>query len=186
MGKKLDRAFDIMRERNKRYLEEQERKNKSESETQGVGDQAKQGVGDQTEQGVGDQTEREVIDSPEQGSSVSPEQVTEEPGARKTEASADETEELDPETREELRRAEEKRRAYQEQNDGAAGAYRIDDRGGDGDPEKKAKEFHDREREQPKLEKGDVPAMIISAILVFGPVFLILFLLLLLAWLFLH
>ena len=37
-----------------------------------------------------------------------------------------------------------------------------------------------------KLEKGDVPAMILSAILVFGPVFLVLFGIFALAWIFLH
>ena len=62
----------------------------------------------------------------------------------------------------------------------------TDDRAGDEtDPEEKAAAFH-RDDDRMKLEKGDVPAMILSAILVFGPVFLVLFGILALAWLFLH
>ena len=62
----------------------------------------------------------------------------------------------------------------------------TDDRARDEtDPEKKAAAFHEDD-DRMKLEKGDVPAMILSAILVFGPVFLVLFGILALAWLFLH
>ncbi|MBE6724198.1 MAG: hypothetical protein E7576_03215 [Ruminococcaceae bacterium] len=58
-------------------------------------------------------------------------------------------------------------------------------------PEEKAKAFHAGEEpgSEPgkvELEKGDLPAMIISALLVFGPVFLVLFGILALAWVFLH
>ncbi len=49
--------------------------------------------------------------------------------------------------------------------------------------EEKAEEFH---REENKLEKGDIPAMILSALLVFGPIFLVLGGILALAWIFLH
>ena len=49
--------------------------------------------------------------------------------------------------------------------------------------EEKAEEFH---REENKLEKGDIPAMILSAFLVFGPIFLVLGGILALAWIFLH
>ena len=52
------------------------------------------------------------------------------------------------------------------------------------DPEDKAKEY--RENNKAELEKGDVPALIISAMIVFGPVFLILAALVVLAWIFLH
>ena len=41
------------------------------------------------------------------------------------------------------------------------------------------------DQEKLPLEKGDVPAMIISALLVFGPVFLILIVIVVLAWIFL-
>lgn len=51
-------------------------------------------------------------------------------------------------------------------------------------PEDKAAAFH--EEEQLKLEKGDLPAMILSAFMVFGPVFLVLAAILALAWIFLH
>ena len=51
-------------------------------------------------------------------------------------------------------------------------------------PEEKAAAFH--EKEQLKLEKGDLPAMILSAFMVFGPVFLVLIAIMVLAWIFLH
>ena len=51
-------------------------------------------------------------------------------------------------------------------------------------PEEKAAAFH--EKEQLKLEKGDLPAMILSAIMVFGPVFLVLIAILVLVGIFLH
>ena len=51
-------------------------------------------------------------------------------------------------------------------------------------PDEKAAAFH--EEEKLKLEKGDVPAMILSAIMVFGPVFLVLLAIVILAWIFLH
>ena len=37
-----------------------------------------------------------------------------------------------------------------------------------------------------ELEKGDLPAMILSAMIVFGPVILILAALVVIAWIFLH
>ena len=123
MGKHLDRAFDIMRERNRRYLEEQKKQN---------GEDMRAPDGEEN----GD------------GQPLTDEQL------------------------EELRQAEEKLRAYREQNDGASGVYRVDE----------AKSG----QEPAKLEKGDVPAMILSAIIVFGPIFLVLIGLFFLAWLFLH
>ena len=51
-------------------------------------------------------------------------------------------------------------------------------------PDEKAAAFH--EEEKLKLEKGDLPAMILSAFMVFGPVFLVLAAILALAWIFLH
>lgn len=46
-------------------------------------------------------------------------------------------------------------------------------------------EYH-RLNDEPGLEKGDIPALILSALLVFGPIILILVLLLTLAWVLLH
>ena len=51
-------------------------------------------------------------------------------------------------------------------------------------PDEKAAAFH--EEEKLKLEKGDLPAMILSALMVFGPVFLVLGAIVALAWIFLH
>lgn len=48
--------------------------------------------------------------------------------------------------------------------------------------EKKAKAFHD---EETGYEKGDLPAIMIAAMLTFGPIFLILGGIIVLAWLFL-
>ena len=142
MGKRTDRAFDIMNERNRRYLEEQKKKDEEAQKS-----------------------------------------------ARQDEGA------LTPEQEEELRQAEEKRRVFQEQNGGGTGVFRYDDPDPDlpesADPdelkeaERKAKEFHEQ-IEPVKLEKGDIPAMILSAILVFGPIFLVLFGILALAWIFLH
>ena len=55
---------------------------------------------------------------------------------------------------------------------------------GDLTPDEKAAAFH--EEEKLKLEKGDLPAMILSALMVFGPVFLVLGAIVALAWIFLH
>ena len=138
MWKKTERAFDVMRERNRRYLEE---KKKEEAEKQ----QRKDG---------------EVSD----GSDVSEEQ----------------------------RIAAEKLRAYREAN-GLDPDAEIPE-GLPGEPEdlspdeaeRRAEEYRQRNEGGVKLEKGDLPAMIIAAFLVFGPVFLVLFGILFLAWLFLH
>ena len=48
----------------------------------------------------------------------------------------------------------------------------------------KADQFHKKEKLE--LEKGDLPALVISAMLVFGPVFLILGIGVVLAWFLLH
>ena len=136
MSKNLDRAFDIMRERNRRYLEQKKAEDAARTDENGKPDEA--------------QTEDEHL-------------------------------------AEELRQAEEKRRAYQEQNSGAAGFYRVPTDGASDDElreaERKAEAFH---AEENKLEKGDLPAMFLSAIIVFGPIFLVLIGLFFLAWLFLH
>ena len=138
MGKRLDRAFEVMKERNRLFLEEAAKK---------------------------DGKTPDSADLPE-----SPED-------------------------EERRRAEEKLRAYREANglpadlpdadlpDGSAdlsGEPLSDERE---EGERKAKEFH---KEELGLEKGDIPALILSAMLVFGPIFLILGGILVLAWIFLH
>ena len=143
MGKRLDRAFEVMKERNRLFLEEAAKK---EGKTPDSAD---------------------LPESPED---------------------------------EERRRAEEKLRAYREANglpadlpdadlpDGPAdlsdkhlsGEHLSDERE---EGERKAQEFH---KEELGLEKGDIPALILSAMLVFGPIFLILGGILVLAWIFLH
>ena len=50
-------------------------------------------------------------------------------------------------------------------------------------PEEKAEAFH---RDEIKLEKGDLPALILSALMVFGPIFLVLIAIVVLAWFFLQ
>ncbi|MBQ5354833.1 MAG: hypothetical protein IIU08_03080 [Clostridia bacterium] len=143
MGKRLDRAFEVMKERNRLFLEEAAKK---------------------------DGKTPDSADLPE-----SPED-------------------------EERRRAEEKLRAYREANglpadlpdaDLPDGPADLSDKHLSGEPlsdereegERKAKEFH---KEELGLEKGDIPALILSAMLVFGPIFLILGGILVLAWIFLH
>ena len=51
-------------------------------------------------------------------------------------------------------------------------------------PEEKAEAFH--RDDEIKLEKGDLPALILSALMVFGPVFLVLIAIVVLAWFFLQ
>ena len=138
MGKRLDRAFEVMKERNRLFLEEAAKK---------------------------DGKTPDSADLPE-----SPED-------------------------EERRRAEEKLRAYREENglpadlpdadlpDGPADLSGEPLSGEREEGERKAKEFH---KEEVGLEKGDIPALILSAMLVFGPIFLILGGILVLAWIFLH
>ena len=143
MGKRLDRAFEVMKERNRLFLEEAAKK---------------------------DGKTPDSADLPE-----SPED-------------------------EERRRAEEKLRAYREANGLPADLPDADLPDGPADlsgehlsgehlsgemeeGERKAKEFH---KEEVGLEKGDIPALILSAMLVFGPIFLILGGILVLAWIFLH
>ncbi len=96
---------------------------------------------------------------------------------------------LTPAEREELKAAEEKARAFREENGRAEGVWRSDTWGSGvadtlEDGERKAREFH-RDENVP-IEKGDVPAMILSALLVFGPIFLVLAGIIALAWFFLH
>ena len=90
---------------------------------------------------------------------------------------------------EELKAAEEKARAFHEANGKTEGVWRSDtwESGVEEtveDGERKAREFH--KDDNLPLEKGDVPALILSALLVFGPVFLVLIGIVVLAWFFLH
>ena len=126
MGKRLDRAFEVMKERNRLFLEEAAKK---------------------------DGKTPDSADLPE-----APED-------------------------EEQRRAEEKLRAYRDENGLPADLSdeHLSDEREEG--ERKAREFH---KEELGLEKGDIPALILSAMLVFGPIFLILGGILVLAWIFLH
>ncbi len=138
MWKKTERAFDVMRERNRRYLEE---KKKEEAEKQ----QRKDGeVSDRSDVSEEQRIAAEKLRAYREANGLDPDAETPEglPG---------EPEDLSPDEAE--RRAEE----YRQRNEGGV-----------------------------KLEKGDLPAMIIAAFLVFGPVFLVLFGILFLAWLFLH
>jgi hypothetical protein len=156
MWKKTERAFDIMRERNRRYIEE---KKKEEAENRAKGDEPSD--------------ESVESDKPDE-SGVS-------------------------ELSEEQRIAAEKLRAYREANgldpdaDIPEGPEGPQPAGGseseDLSPEEaehRAEEYRKKNEDSVKLEKGDLPAMIIAALLVFGPVFLVLFGILFLAWLFLH
>ena len=116
MGKRLDRAFDVMRERNRRSIEKLNQKEQQEQQKQQ------------------DKEENKALNPRDSADSRKWDELT---------------------------------------------------------PEEKAKAFHAGEEpgSEPgkvELEKGDLPAMIISALLVFGPVFLVLFGILALAWVFLH
>ena len=131
MGKRLDRAFDVMRERNRRSIEKLNQQNKQEQQNK---------VRDQEEETV-------PTDRFESGEPA---------GSRDWDA-------LTP---------EEKARAFHAGEKPGNGSGKP----GSGNPEP----------EKLELEKGDLPAMILSALLVFGPVFLVLFGILALAWVFLH
>ena len=137
MWKKTERAFDVMRERNRRYLEEKKKE---------------------------DAEKRERGDEPSDVSDVSEEQ----------------------------RIAAEKLRAYREANGLDPDAKIPEELTGEPEnltpeeAERRAEEYRQRNEGGVKPEKGDLPAMIIAAFLVFGPVFLVLFGILFLAWLFLH
>ncbi|MBO7403965.1 MAG: hypothetical protein J6V24_03300 [Clostridia bacterium] len=96
---------------------------------------------------------------------------------------------LTPEQIEELKAAEEKARAFHETNGKAEGVWRSDtwESGVEEtveDGERKAREFH--KDDKLPLEKGDVPALILSALLVFGPIILVMIGIVVLAWFFLH
>lgn len=125
MGKRLDRAFEVMRERNRRYLEGRKKKE--------------------------DEQRREPGEPQEPEQREQPEHPAEKPW-----------DELTP---------EEKAARFHAENPSSG---KPGERGEPGEPDRI------------ELEKGDVPAMIIAAILVFGPVFLVLFAILALAWLLLH
>ena len=120
MGKKMDKAFEAMRESNRLYLEDMKKKETAENE----------------------------------GEDEAP---------------------LTPEQQAELDAAREKAKAFRDEEDPADLA----------EAEKRAEEFH-RDEDKMPLEKGDIPAMILSALMVFGPIFLILLGILLLAMIFLH
>lgn len=134
MWKKTERAFDIMRERNRRYLEE---KKKEEAEK---GEQGDEPSDVSEEQRIG----AEKLRAYREANSLDPD-------AKIPEELPGEPEDLSPE-----------------------------------EAERRAEEYRKRNKEGVKLEKGDLPAMIIAAFLVFGPVFLVLFGILFLAWFFLH
>lgn len=129
MGKRTDRAFDIMRENNRRYLEKRKRENDSAKEP------------DTEEQEEKDLTGG--ADTP-----LNP---------------------LNPDNPDNPEKPENPETENPAENELT--------------PEEKAAAFHE---EEAKLEKGDVPAMILSAMLVFGPIFLILIAIVVFAWFFLQ
>ena len=153
MGKRTERAFDVMRERNRRYLES--RKEDGPSQEPATDAAAK------------------LPDAEQSGAQLSgADRIGEE--LPKPAEQTEPTDPTDPEDlSEEMREAEEKLRAYREKN-GLPGSL----------PGTEPKES--ARAEPPKLEKGDVPAMIIAAVIVFGPIFLVLIAVLALAWIFLH
>jgi hypothetical protein len=143
MWKKTERAFDVMRERNRRYLEEK-KKEEEEKRKRKNGEPQTGEPSDEAELSEEQRIAAEKLRAYREANGLDPDAETPEglPG---------EPEDLSPDEAE--RRAEE----YRQRNEGGV-----------------------------KLEKGDLPAMIIAAFLVFGPVFLVLFGILFLAWLFLH
>ncbi len=134
MGKRTDRAFDVMRERNRRYLEERARE------------------------------QQDPQNGP--GTEAGPETQPDQPAAEREPG-------REPERDWDALTPEEKAAAFHAQ-DGAVDGRSAQLSG------------PSAEREPVKLEKGDVPAMILAGILVFGPIFLVLFGILALAWIFLH
>ena len=132
MGKRTDRAFDVMRERNRRYLDAQ---TQNQNQPENPADQ----------------------DDPENN---------EEP-KEKNNPNQKSREDMTPEEK-------------------AAAFHAGDLRGGQSKGKAPAQQTPGPGEPDTRLEKGDVPAMILSALLVFGPVFLILFGILALAWIFLH
>ena len=154
-SKRVKKSFEIMQERNRRYLESM--KDPDAADT-GEAESAEEepSAGEISEDGsvLEAQAAREIEEEIREDA-----EEIEEPGA--------------PE--EDLGPAEEKttrRMRYAPVRDPSAE-----------EAEEKAEEFH---REENKLEKGDIPAMILSAFLVFGPIFLVLGGILALAWIFLH
>ena len=124
MGKRTDRAFDVMRERNRRYLD----------------------------------TQAQAQNQKQESAEAEP----------KTESENQKSwEDMTPEEK-------------------AAAFHAGDLRGGQNKGKAPAQQAPGPGEPDTRLEKGDVPAMILSALLVFGPVFLILFGILALAWIFLH
>ena len=153
MWDKTDRAFDVMRERNRRYLEEQKKK---------------------------------VAEDPADGNGDSPQPQAEPSDEHERDREGDQEQEREQQL------AEEKLRAYREANgldpdaqipEGVPPKPSPEE---DSRDETRADEYRKRNAEPAKLEKGDVPAMILAAILVFGPIFLVLIGIYLLAWIFLH
>ena len=160
MGKRIERAFDVMRERNRRYLESRKENGSAEEQKAAAEDSADLSGAELSETKQTEQSGAQLSGA---------DRIGEEPAEP-----AEQTEQTDPEDlSEEMREAEEKLRAYREKN-GLPGSL----------PGTEPKES--ARAEPPKLEKGDVPAMIIAAVIVFGPIFLVLIAVLALAWIFLH
>lgn len=150
-SKRVKKSFEIMQERNRRYLESMKDPDAADArEAEAAEEEPSSEDGSALEAQAAREIEEEIREDAEE---------IEEPSA--------------PE--EDLGPAEEKtarRMRYAPVRDPSAE-----------EAEEKAEEFH---REENKLEKGDIPAMILSAFLVFGPIFLVLGGILALAWIFLH
>ena len=159
-SKRIKKSFEIMEERNRRYLESVRDGNAAEpSVTDGAAgageEEAAPSAGEISEDGRGAEAQaaREIE-----------EEIGEDVGELAAEGSAEDPETAEKETVRRMRYAPVRDLSVEE-------------------AEEKAEEFH---REENKLEKGDIPAMILSAILVFGPIFLVLGGILALAWILLH
>ena len=142
-SKRTKKSFEIMKEKNRRYLDSMKDKDAAapdpETGIEGIeeSEEAEERLEELTEAGsTGEAGER---------------LAEEELWGELREASAGETEETPPE-----------------------------------DDEEDDEEDDDFPKTEKNLEKGDLPAMIISAFLVFGPIFLALAGILALAWIFLH
>ena len=181
MWNKTDRAFDVMRERNRRYLEEQKKK-EAENPADGNGESSAPVPASATQAEPSDEHEseqrlaEEKLRAYREANGLDPDAeipddipqkpFPEEPSQEGPSPEGPSAEAPDPASSPE-----------EEKWDQSLAESRAESR---------ADEYRIRNAEPVKLEKGDVPAMIIAAILVFGPVFLVLIGIYLLAWIFLH
>ena len=160
-SKRVKKSFEVMQERNRRYLESMKEPDTGSPDAEGAEEEENllsvSGEIPAGDPGIEAQAEREIE-----------EEIREDDGTGENGGPVDEL----PDEGLETEGKQARRMRYAAVRDPAAD-----------EAEGKAEEFH---REENKLEKGDIPAMILSAILVFGPIFLVLGGILALAWIFLH